>query len=85
MAKGEITRFEQFLLLSQCFQKTSASDASESVYMRERVNPFPHTTKLVQTTVTFPSYNKSAADDFDKIEGKIWKIPINECLITGKS
>ena len=29
MAKGEIARFEQFLLLSLCFQK--------AVYMRERV------------------------------------------------
>ena len=29
--------FEQFLLLSQCFQKTSAADASESVFMREKV------------------------------------------------
>ena len=36
MAKGEIARFEQFLLLSQCFQKASAAQASESVYMRER-------------------------------------------------
>ena len=38
MAKGEIACFEQFLLLSQCFQKSSASEASKSVYMLERVN-----------------------------------------------
>ena len=38
VAKGEIARFEKFLLLSQCFQKSSAADASESVYMRERIN-----------------------------------------------
>ena len=38
VAKGEIARFEQFLLLSQCFLKLSAAEASESVYMRERVN-----------------------------------------------
>ena len=31
MAKGEIARFEQFLLLSQCFKKPSAAEASESV------------------------------------------------------
>ena len=36
--KGKIARFEQFLLLSQCFQKSSAAEASESVYMRESVN-----------------------------------------------
>ena len=37
MAKGEIARFEQFLLLSQCFPKSSAAEVSESVYMRGRV------------------------------------------------
>ena len=36
MAKGKITRFEQSHLLAQCFQKLSAAEASESVYMRER-------------------------------------------------
>ena len=34
VTKGEITRFEQFPLLSECFQKLSAA---ESVYMWERV------------------------------------------------
>ena len=38
VAKGEIARFVQFLLLSLCFKKPSAAEASESVYMRERVN-----------------------------------------------
>ena len=37
VAKGKIARFKQVLLLSQCFQKSSAAEASESVYMRERV------------------------------------------------
>ena len=38
MAKGEIVCFEQFLLLSQWFQKISASEPSKRVYMWERVN-----------------------------------------------
>ena len=38
LAKAEIARFEQFHLLSQYFQKYSAAEASESVYMWERVN-----------------------------------------------
>ena len=42
MAKGEIARFEQFLLLSQCFQKSSAVDASKCMYRLERVNSFLH-------------------------------------------
>ena len=36
VTKGEIDRFEQFILLSPCFQK-AVRVASESVYMRERV------------------------------------------------
>ena len=37
VTKGEIACFEQFSLLSPCFQKTSAAEVSESVYIRERV------------------------------------------------
>ena len=31
VAKGEITYYEQFLLLPQCFQESSAADASKRV------------------------------------------------------
>ena len=37
VVKGEIARFGQFFLLSQCYQKSSAAEASESIYMWERV------------------------------------------------
>ena len=37
VAKGEIACFEQLLLLSQYFQKSSAVEASESVYILESV------------------------------------------------
>ena len=37
VSKGEIARVEQFLLLSKRFQKSSAAEALESVYMWERV------------------------------------------------
>ena len=40
VAKGEISHFEQFLLLSQIFQKLSAAEASESVYMLASVKGF---------------------------------------------
>ena len=33
--KGEIACFEEFILLSQCFQRSSAAEASESGYMWE--------------------------------------------------
>ena len=46
-SKGEIALFEQFILLSQSFQKSSAAEASESVYMREMVkDPFRNTTYM---------------------------------------
>ena len=50
VVKGEIARFEQYFLLSQCIQKLSAAEASESAYIWERVKPFPHTTNLLQMT-----------------------------------
>ena len=42
MAKREIAHYEQFLLLPQCFQKSSGADASKVVYKWERVKCFPH-------------------------------------------
>ena len=36
-AKGEIAHDEQFPFLSQCFLKSSAAQASESICMWERV------------------------------------------------
>ena len=38
VAKGEIAHHEQFLLLPQLLQKSSAAEASERGYMWERVN-----------------------------------------------
>ena len=40
MGKGEIARYEQFLLFPQCFQKLSVIDESERVFMEERVKDF---------------------------------------------
>ena len=37
VAKGEMAHYEQFLLLSQLFQKSFAAEASVSVYMWKRV------------------------------------------------
>ena len=40
VANGDIACLEQFLLLPQCFQNLSSAEASESIYMRERVKPY---------------------------------------------
>ena len=47
VSKGEIARFEQFLILSLCFKKSSAAEASESVHIRERVKDLFHHKKSV--------------------------------------
>ena len=39
----------QFLLLSLCFKKLSAAEASESVYMRERVKTVLMEAKVITT------------------------------------
>ena len=41
--KGEIARYEQFLLFPQCFQKACFPGASKGVIVWEWVNPFPNT------------------------------------------
>ena len=46
MAKEEIACFEQFLLLSQCFQKSSAAKVSKNVCIRERVQISNKDTKM---------------------------------------
>ena len=41
--KGEIARYEQFLLFPQYFQKACFPEASKGVIVWEWVNPFPKT------------------------------------------
>ena len=36
-AKGEIAHYEQFILLSQCFQKLAEAHTSKFVCIRERI------------------------------------------------
>ena len=51
MTKGVIARLKQFLLLSQCFQKSSAADASKCVYRCERVKTTRHTYSLSKQNI----------------------------------
>ena len=41
VGKGEIARYEQFLLFPQCFQKAYFTGASKGVIVWEWVKPFP--------------------------------------------
>ena len=43
VGKGEIARYEQFLLFPQCFQKARFPEASKGVIVWEWVNPDPKT------------------------------------------
>ena len=42
MGKGEIARYEQFLLFPQCFQKACFPGVSKGVIVWEWVNSFPN-------------------------------------------
>ena len=42
MGKGEIARYEQFLLFPQCFQIACFPGASKGVIVWEWVKPFPN-------------------------------------------
>ena len=44
VAKGEIARYEQFLLFLQCFQKQPVNDVLKRVSMEKRVNS-PHASR----------------------------------------
>ena len=70
MAIGKIACFKQLLLLSKCFQKSSATEAFESVCIRERVIEICHI--FTPYDLPFPTYNKSAADHFEIITEKNW-------------
>ena len=42
VGKGEIARYEQFLLFPQCFQRACTADTQKPGLVWERVNPLPH-------------------------------------------
>ena len=42
VGKGEIARYEKFLLFPQCFQKACFQGASKGVIVWKWVKPFPH-------------------------------------------
>ena len=46
VGKGEIARYEQFLLFPQCFQKACLPGASKGVIVWEWVNSLPHNPEI---------------------------------------
>ena len=42
VGKGEIARYEQFLLFPKCFQRTLSADTQKPGLVWERVNPLPN-------------------------------------------
>ena len=51
VGKGEIARFEQFLLIPQCFQKTYTPDTYKPGLVWERVNPVLPTQSKVTSKI----------------------------------
>ena len=52
MGKGEIARYEQFLLFPQCFQKACFPGASKGVIVWEWLKPFPKKPLLLTISST---------------------------------
>ena len=68
MGKGEIARYEQFLLFPQCFQKACFPGASKGVIVWEWVNTLPDDKILDQTKfLLFPQcFPKASFPDASK-------------------
>ena len=64
VSKEEIACFEQFLHLSQSFQNASAAEASERIYMWERITELSYQAKFygekLNKKVLCKSFNKSS-------------------------
>ena len=64
MEKGEIARYEQFLLFLQCFQKACFQEVSKGVIVWERIKELT----LYLTILT--SYDPEKEIHFGKLVGK---------------
>ena len=80
VGKGEIARYEQFLLFSLCFQKTYTADTSKPGLVWERVkviykldykknlNPFPNKLLFLHVFSTSPLQNSVEKGEIGKKE-----------------
>ena len=75
VGKGEIARYEQFLLFSQCFQKTCFQGVSKGVIVWKWVNPAKPVVDAMLTVYILPSMysmskNKLASSKKEAREGQ---------------
>ena len=68
VTKGEIARFEKLLLLSQCFQTSSATEVSESVYGGKRL-------RLSKSRKCLTSFTKEAFKNLTTMKQNILLSP----------
>ena len=78
MGKGEIARYEQFLLSPQCFQKACFPEASKGVIVWEWVNSLPNNkiwglTKLKVVADNKFKFAKMLISLFDRVENIVGK------------
>ena len=76
VAKEEIAHHEQFICLSQCFQKSSAAEAPESVCMWEGLNSicFVAGSKFGYHSFTYGLYLDKLVQEIDPAKRDIAKI-----------
>ena len=81
MAEGEIARFDQILFLSQCFQKSSAAEASESVCMWGK-GLFIYLLVIFQIKVTYlvVAIDREASLNLDRVTQKLWSFSFERIL-----
>ena len=53
VGKGEIARYQQFLIFLQCFQNSCTKDTRKQVLVWERINSFLFFMQPIQTLCTF--------------------------------
>ena len=71
MGKGEVARYEQFLLFPQCFQRTCAADTQKPGLVWERVNS---TKRQISWLDQIESINRQQNISDSKIEIFVGKI-----------
>ena len=69
MGKGEIARYEQFLLFPQCFQETCFSGASKDVIVWEWVNSYIDRSKFKEFAVDNLKFDEHGR----KFSQTLWK------------
>ena len=81
MGKGEIARYEQFLLFPRCFQKTFLTDTYQTWLAWERVNQFIYFRGIIKIlTLRAPNKTHGVLSPW-KCDPNIWRFMVATCTV----